>query len=66
MVVGQQDPEAALAAAGVGFEPGGSAVSYLSPQQLRVLTEELERMSAAMDAVSIEVQSAAGGSGRAG
>ncbi len=53
-VAGAPDPEAALAQAGAAFDPG-MAVVYLSPEQLRLVREELERMSAAMDTISIEV-----------
>lgn len=53
-VAGAADPEAALSQAGVAFD-SGVAVVYLSPQQLRLVVEELERMSAAMDSISIEV-----------
>lgn len=53
-MAGADDPEGALSQAGVSFNEGFCVV-YLSPQQLAVLQQELERMSAAMDTISIEV-----------
>lgn len=54
VVEGAADPEEALTQAGVSFDPG-SPVVYLTPRQLSILTQELDRMSAAMDTISIEV-----------
>ncbi len=54
-MAGAPDPEEALSRAGVAFDPG-SCVVYLSPEQLRIVSQELERMTLAMDTVSIEVR----------
>ncbi|GAB4823573.1 hypothetical protein N2152v2_010619 [Parachlorella kessleri] len=56
VVAGAQDPEAALMRAGVGVG-SGLGIVYLSPEQLRIIEEELERMTLAMDVITIEVAS---------
>jgi len=57
VVAGAPDPEAALMRAGVGVG-SGLGIVYLSPEQLRIIQEELERMTLAMDVISIEVRAA--------
>ena len=54
LVTGAADPQSALEAAGLHFAYD-SAVNWVTPAQLAVLTEELEAMS--MDATSMDITS---------
>jgi hypothetical protein len=54
LVIDASDPQSALEAAGLHFAYD-SAVTWVTPAQLAVLTEELEAMS--MDATSIDITS---------